>query len=126
MASRSELLEQKLELEKEIADCDKDVYPYSAKLLQDKHLSVLSELAALPPEPSPKESPGPGVPNPPGPGNLPRKDAEIDSFEIGTPGKSGVIKIYYDSSATPKEEVERRIINAANYLTISRGLMKTE
>jgi hypothetical protein len=60
------------------------------------------------------------------PGNLPRKDTEIDSFEIGTPGKTGVIKIYYDSSTTPKEEVERRIINATNYLTITKGLMKTE
>jgi hypothetical protein len=55
-----------------------------------------------------------------------RKDTELDSIEIGTPGKTGVIKIYYDSSQTSKEEMERRIINAVNYLTITKGLLKTE
>jgi hypothetical protein len=72
----------------------------------------------------PPKSPGPEATSEPGP--IPRKDIEIDSFEIGTPGKTGVIKIYYDSSQTSKEEMERRIVNATNYLTITKGLLKTE
>lgn len=123
MDPRTQLLEEKQELERELNKV-KDIYPHSYQMLKLREGRVLAELAALPPETEPPERPGPSATTAPGPGN--RKDQEIDSIELGTPGKTGVVKIYYDSSTTTKEEMERRIINATNYLTITRGLLKTE
>lgn len=46
---------------------------------------------------------------------------EKDSIEIGTPGKTGVIKIYCNFNKT--DEAKAKIFNAINILREHRGLV---